>query len=639
MRIATAFITILLFSCVGMASAQTTGDFIDFPVDADYKAPYSLGTYDDGELIGRHSGARAVSGPFDMDGDGKIEVLLADYSGGGRVHVIENVGPDLWELVYSTPWLDSTATSSFNARYVYGTNADADLDGDGFGEIIVPTGAGFEDTTAYGLYIFEHTGTDNDYGDEPAAILSYFDEDISDRVYVQGNIAVEDVDGDGEQELIFPNNGGAGDYGDNWFIYSVDGDIGSDFETWVQEAAPHADSGRGGGSPWTIYPADLDGDGSPELQMHSWNSYNFTNGQATGANTYEFPKNQNFQAEQEAAGGTGQDAVAFAGGTVIDINQDGDDEVFYINYNGAFSESIRSLSVINYEDGEDVMSVTQDNFKMAVVDDFVLWGITGGDLDADGQMEIIGAGPGYAGTEYSNGEPSTFIRIAEFIGGTGADPEDPANWAMEKAIDTSHPVDTTDFNIIHRDSLGTESTYHETNGDAAFPFRLAYLGDADGDGFNEVALGFQGVSDSILVIQEEWNADSTKYIRTDTTVQVAEARPFLRVLQGGNLVTIKNERIILPSEYKLSANFPNPFQGSTKFTIELPLQKDVSVRIYDVLGRVVKTLVNDRTFAAGTYPIQWDGTNDAGTDVASGVYFYTLQFGNFQRTKQMTLIK
>ena len=641
MRKATSFLFILLLAGAGSAIGQTTEYIGDFPVMEDFEAPYSIGEYVDGDLVGRHSGARAVSGPFDLDGDGNQEVLLADYSGGGRAHVIENVGEDTWEHVYSTPWLDSTSTTGcstctgYNARYVYGASADADLDGDGMGEIIIPTGGEFEDSTAYGLYIFEHTGTDDDYGSEPAAIFSFFDEDVSDRVYIQGNIAVEDVDGDGQQELLFPNNGGS--FGDGWFVYSVSGDIGGALVDWVQEGAAET-SGRGGGSGWTIYPANLDGAELPELQMHSWNDYNFTNGQATAANTYEFPTGQNLQAESDAPGGSGVDAVAFAGGTVIDINQDGDDEVFYGNYNGNFSETVRDVSVINYEDGEDVMSVTTDNFAMTVVDDFVLWGITSGDLDGDGQMEIIGTGPGYTAEEYEDGTPSSFIHIAEFIGGQGADPEDPANYSAEMNINTRHPADTAGFNTVYRDSAGVESTYFEGGG--VFPFRAAYLGDPDSDGDNEVALGFQTVGDSNLVIQEEWNPDSSKYVRTDTTFEVQTTRAFLRILSGGNLSTgITNDRVILPSEYKLSANYPNPFQGTTTFTIDLPIQKTVSVKIYDVLGRVVKTLASDRRYAAGEHELRWDGTNDAGADVSSGVYFYSLQYGNFHQTKQMTVVK
>jgi len=95
----------------------------------------------------------------------------------------------------------------------------------------------------------------------------------------------------------------------------------------------------------------------------------------------------------------------------------------------------------------------------------------------------------------------------------------------------------------------------------------------------------------------------------------------------------------LPTAFKLSQNYPNPFNPSTKIRYELPNTETVSLVIYNTLGQVVKTLVSNRAQPIGVYEINWDGTNQMGQSVASGIYIYRLQAGVFSKTKKMLLIK
>jgi len=94
-----------------------------------------------------------------------------------------------------------------------------------------------------------------------------------------------------------------------------------------------------------------------------------------------------------------------------------------------------------------------------------------------------------------------------------------------------------------------------------------------------------------------------------------------------------------PRTYYLSANFPNPFNPSTTIEYALPQAGSVELSVYDVLGRQVRTLVQDPQQAAGFYTAQWDGRDSAGRPAGSGVYFFRLQAGNFTRTQKMTLLK
>ncbi|MFC1729552.1 FlgD immunoglobulin-like domain containing protein [candidate division KSB1 bacterium] len=94
----------------------------------------------------------------------------------------------------------------------------------------------------------------------------------------------------------------------------------------------------------------------------------------------------------------------------------------------------------------------------------------------------------------------------------------------------------------------------------------------------------------------------------------------------------------LPSELKLLQNYPNPFNPETIIEFELPMASDVTVKVYNVLGQLVKTLAAQQ-MPAGDHTITWNGTNDSGLQVSSGVYIYRLQAGEFISVKKMALIR
>ena len=94
----------------------------------------------------------------------------------------------------------------------------------------------------------------------------------------------------------------------------------------------------------------------------------------------------------------------------------------------------------------------------------------------------------------------------------------------------------------------------------------------------------------------------------------------------------------IPKEYILNQNYPNPFNPVTTLRYDLPEQSDVTITIYNMLGRKVKTLVNP-TQDAGFKSMIWDATNDYGKPVSAGVYLYQIQAGEFVQTKKMVLLK
>ncbi|MCX6138642.1 MAG: T9SS type A sorting domain-containing protein [Ignavibacteriales bacterium] len=105
---------------------------------------------------------------------------------------------------------------------------------------------------------------------------------------------------------------------------------------------------------------------------------------------------------------------------------------------------------------------------------------------------------------------------------------------------------------------------------------------------------------------------------------------------SSSFVDVKQENrthSITPQAYCLDQNYPNPFNPSTTIEYAIPLQSQVMVKIVDLLGREVATLVNQKK-DAGTYSLQWDAST-----MPSGIYFCSLTAGPFQKTKRMILLK
>jgi hypothetical protein len=93
-----------------------------------------------------------------------------------------------------------------------------------------------------------------------------------------------------------------------------------------------------------------------------------------------------------------------------------------------------------------------------------------------------------------------------------------------------------------------------------------------------------------------------------------------------------------PTEFALNQNFPNPFNPETTIKYQLAESAPVQLRIYNIVGQVVRTLVADQQ-SAGRYQIRWNGTDDRGVAVSSGIYFYQISAGKFQDVKRLMLLK
>ena len=93
-----------------------------------------------------------------------------------------------------------------------------------------------------------------------------------------------------------------------------------------------------------------------------------------------------------------------------------------------------------------------------------------------------------------------------------------------------------------------------------------------------------------------------------------------------------------PERFTLHQNYPNPFNPVTNLDYDLPEDAMVNITVFDMMGKVVRTLVNDQQ-SAGYKTLQWNATSNSGQPISSGLYIYTIQAGEFSKTRKMILIK
>ncbi len=107
----------------------------------------------------------------------------------------------------------------------------------------------------------------------------------------------------------------------------------------------------------------------------------------------------------------------------------------------------------------------------------------------------------------------------------------------------------------------------------------------------------------------------------------------------GPLVRIDEQVSGVPKRFSLEQNYPNPFNPGTKILFALPRASRITLHVFDVTGRQVRKLAEGQ-FSSGRHQVVWDGRDDAGVPVASGVYFYRLKAGSrFVQTRKMVLLR
>ncbi|MBN8570307.1 MAG: T9SS type A sorting domain-containing protein [Ignavibacteria bacterium] len=155
-----------------------------------------------------------------------------------------------------------------------------------------------------------------------------------------------------------------------------------------------------------------------------------------------------------------------------------------------------------------------------------------------------------------------------------------------------------------------------------------------GKGYQEVILKSTNVGTNWINVATT-NTHSqplTSYFLANDTGWIAGSGGLILKTTNGGLTYINGNGEVL-SDYKLEQNYPNPFNPLTRINYELQISNYVTLNVYDVNGRLVKELVNEKQ-AAGNYSIDFDGSG-----LPSGTYIYRFQAGDFSETKKMVLVK
>jgi PKD repeat protein len=174
--------------------------------------------------------------------------------------------------------------------------------------------------------------------------------------------------------------------------------------------------------------------------------------------------------------------------------------------------------------------------------------------------------------------------------------------------------------------------------------------DIDGDQVLYRMIGFDGLE---FLTMNDWTTDlslswslSDLIAQTDTVnvasgswlIQATDGEFFKNSNFGEPTLFSINGSALIPEEFILSQNYPNPFSSSTIIQYELPESQKVVIKIYDVRGRLIKVIVDEEQ-NAGFKNANWDGTNEDGDQVSSGVYFYQIITKKINKTRKMLLIR
>jgi hypothetical protein len=215
------------------------------------------------------------------------------------------------------------------------------------------------------------------------------------------------------------------------------------------------------------------------------------------------------------------------------------------------------------------------------------------------------------------------------------------------------------FDIFILDSLNAITL----SGDPEGLFPIGYIRTTNaGESWSYSDLSFFGLSFAIdfRTYNEGWSASGYKFLRTtdhgnswnefetpdSTTIydlQFTDARNGFAAGENGVILKLDPSLVGIekefpgPNDFILYQNYPNPFNPNTVISYQLPINSNVTLKVYDVLGNEVVTLV-DEYKASGRYEIEFDALTEIG-HLVSGIYFYQLRAAEFVETKKMIYLK
>jgi hypothetical protein len=183
------------------------------------------------------------------------------------------------------------------------------------------------------------------------------------------------------------------------------------------------------------------------------------------------------------------------------------------------------------------------------------------------------------------------------------------------------------MHIIKHDGSSYDNFPYQSNDSIQFS---PAIGDLDGDGDHEIFIGSDNRLKVLDILDESGSQYSWRSYRgnnhRDGVYDVTQSYMHL-------------DKDLTPSEFGLEDNYPNPFNPSTRIKFSIPSDMNITMNIYDVMGRKVNTILSG-SHRAGRYSVTWNGSDQHGRSVSSGIYFYELKGADdLVDTRKMILIK
>ncbi len=513
-------------------------------------------------------------------------------------------------------------------------HAGYDLDKDGNKEFIFladhsdpngPTGFGWGD--GHSVYVYEWNPTSKAF----EYMWSWADTSIDAGGASFPTMAVTDLDGDGNQEIVLGmphgTNHPASDVVPTVFYVFEFGANGLPTEptaTWTANVKPGSNT-----RPAAMAAGDIDGDGVEEVAV----AFRKFSSAATNDALMIFSLDGAFagpftQFKTEMIDTTGDWGSVYAA-DITDLDNDGHLEAYFSTDNHTVYEAT----------GPD--SYTLSFVASPTIGPWTIQASAQGDIDGDGTNEMIfgktngSVGLWYGITDVSNTDSSNEALIAEVEPGgcrglTVGDFDGNGKTDIFVGGNYSGSVWRMEYNgsgaITDSASYTYTKVYQDsTPGSSPRVYSVSFPGDnfsAKQGGMTSNDMNGNGYPELLIAYEDGDSLQSWIVMLEESGTVGIEVDPGQNVLRS----------------YSLSQNYPNPFNPTTTINFQLPASQKVTLKIYDMLGKKVKTLVND-VVSAGNHMVTWNATNDSGVKIGSGVYIYTLRVGNKMLTRRMTLLK
>ena len=513
----------------------------------------------------------SMVGPYDFDNDGYGDFIVASaYTGVFCNDVIhyEAVADDSIDI----KWVYTFSTLSCQYDN-YSSVAVGDIDNDQNPEILALMDTRPGVSGQDGLQIFEWDPTSLSFPDTPTATWSM----LLDSVWEASQILVEDIDNDGNQEIIVSvMDGPWGSTGSSriMIIELENGDLSD--PVWNIE---YEDPVTTNWSGYNISVGDLDQDGLKEIYTVAYEYYHIIIYENLGTPD-EYDYQTDFYVTNEVSERANQSIV------IADLDSNGTNEMF------AVTSGTNSLTGTLLTPGyfyavicsTGVDSLTFANFHYLAEYPGGLRQLSIGDADQDGKPNL-----------YLAGHYNEAVFDWEYNGGNLDD------------------VSSYSQTMIFMDD--TTDNFTPNNDQGKVRVAKLFSGDIDNDGNGDV-----------IFSSASFATDKPQLFMVEHEEEVI----------GVNID--HNDSDIIPNKVSLEQNFPNPFNPATAFQYNLAESGIIELTITDIIGRKVTTLISGYQ-RSGNHNVLWTGKDSNGNQVPSGIYFYNLKSGSNIITKKMTLSK